>query len=402
MTFPVVVVTVPYPGAGPAEVETLISKPLEDELSTLSGIKRLRSINQDGVGTVVAEFTLETDVKFAEQQIRDRVTASKRVLPKDIKEPTIRRVDPADQPVVILGFNADLTPAQAYDLVDQRVKPRIEQVNQVGLVEILGGRKREIRVNLDRHKLKAHEVSALQVAARLNAAGSNVPLGKVSAGRTEVSFRTLGEFKLIDDIRDQIVNFVGSDVPVTVASLGTVTDGLEDEKSRAYFNGGKTYLLYVFRQSGANTIAVVDGVKKRVEELNRLLADQPGKPKISVVRDGATYIRANVTDVKESILIGISLTIFVVFYFLGNFRSTIITGAALPNSLIGAFILMAMAGFTINIMTLLALSLSVGLLIDDAIVVRENIFRHLEMGKPPRQAALEGTAEVRSPSSRRH
>jgi HAE1 family hydrophobic/amphiphilic exporter-1 len=395
VTFPVVVVTVPYPGAGPSEVETLISKPLEDELSTLSGIKRLKSINQDGVGTVIAEFTLETDVKFAEQQIRDRVTSAKRVLPKDIKEPTIRRVDPADQPVVILAVNADLPAGQAYDLVDQRIKPRLEQVNQVGLVEILGGRKREIRVNLDRYKLKAHEVSALQVAARLNAAGSNVPVGKVSQGKTETSFRTLGEFKNISDIRDQIINFVGSDVPVTVDSLGTVTDGLEDEKSRAFFNGGKTYLIYVFRQSGANTIAVVDGVKKRVEELNAMMANQPGKAKISVVRDGAQYIRANVTDVKESILIGISLTIFVVFYFLGNFRSTIITGAALPNSLIGAFILMALAGFTINIMTLLALSLSVGLLIDDAIVVRENIFRHMEMGKSPKQAALEGTAEVR-------
>ncbi|MBL7686605.1 MAG: efflux RND transporter permease subunit, partial [Bdellovibrionaceae bacterium] len=170
ITFPVVTVSTPYPGAGPAEVETLVSKPLEDELSTLSGIKRLSSRNQEGLSVVIAEFTLETDVKFAEQQIRDRVGSTKRKLPTDIKEPVIRRIDPSDQPILIVGINANLPEGDLYDLVNERIKPKIEQVSQVGVVEILGGRKREVQVQLDRKKLKEREISATLVAARLSGA----------------------------------------------------------------------------------------------------------------------------------------------------------------------------------------------------------------------------------------
>lgn len=394
ITFPVVTVTTAYPGAGPVEIETLVSKPLEDEISTLSGIKRLTSINQEGVSIVVAEFTLETDVKYAEQQIRDRVGGAKRKLPIDIKEPTIRRIDPADQPVLTMSVEADLPPAKLFDLANEMIRPRLEQVNQVGLVEVTGGRKREIHVSLDRAKLKAREISASQVANRLAAAGENIPAGKVEDGAKETVFRTLGQFRTLKDVENTIVAFFGSEQPTTVADIGKVYDTLEDEKSRTYVNSKKSLFVNAFRQSGSNTIAVVDALKKRVTQINKELETAEGKPKITLIRDSSVWIRANVDDVKESIVIGIALAIIVVFYFLGSGRSTIITGLALPNSLIGAFILMALAGFTINIMTLLALSLSVGLLIDDAIVVRENIFRHIEMGKPPVKASLEGTAEV--------
>ncbi|MCM0605886.1 MAG: efflux RND transporter permease subunit [Xanthomonadaceae bacterium] len=396
VTFPVVTVTTPYPGAGPTEIESLVSKPLEDEIATLSGIKRLSSINEEGVSVVIAEFTLETDIKFAEQQIRDRVGSTKRKLPKDILEPTIRRIDPGDQAVLTLALDAPtLGPADIYDLASEVIKPKIEQVAQVGVVDIIGGRKREIHVLLDRNKLKAREISANSVAQRLAVSGENVPAGKVDIGKTELVFRSLGQFKSLKDIENAIVNFFGSDVPISVKDVGSVTDTLVDEKNRAFINGKPGVFLNVFRQSGSNTIAVVDGVKKRIDKLNAELSKQPGKPQITVVRDASIWIRANVTDVKESITFGIILAVIVVYFFLANGRSTIITGLALPNSLIGAFILMSFAGFTINIMTLLALSLSVGLLVDDAIVVRENIFRHLEMGKSPGQAAREGTAEVR-------
>ncbi len=394
VTFPVVTVTTPYPGAGPSEIETLVSKPLEDEITTLSGIKRLSSINAEGFSRIIAEFSLETDIKFAEQQIRDRVGATKARLPLEVKDSTIRRIDPADQPVVILSVSADLPESQLYDVADQIIRPKLEQINQVGLVDILGGKKREIHVSLDRAKLKSHEISLSSVAGRLAAAGENIPSGKVDEGKQATVFRTLGEFRSLNDIKSTIVNFFGNDVPTTIGDLGTVVDTVEDEKSRAYVNGKKSLFLYVYRQSGSNTIAVVDGVKKRMISLNSELQRVTGHPSLDMVRDGSVWIRANVDDVKESILIGIVLAVVVVFFFLGNGRSTIITGLALPNSLIGAFILMAAAGFTINIMTLLALSLSVGLLIDDAIVVRENIFRHIEMGEPPIQAAINGTKEV--------
>jgi HAE1 family hydrophobic/amphiphilic exporter-1 len=395
VTFPVVTVTTPYPGAGPAEVETLVSKPIEDELSTLSGIKRLSSSNQEGVSVVVAEFTLETDVKFAEQQIRDRVSATKSKLPTDIKEPTIRRIDPSDQPVLVLSLKAALSPAELYDLANEQIKPRLEQVYQVGIVDINGGRKREIQVQLDRDKLKSHELSASQVAQRLAGAGEDIPSGKRSEGSKETIFRTVGQFKSMKDISSQVLTFFGNDTPVRLSDVGEVKDTLVDETSRTFVNGEQALQLVAFRQSGANTIHVVDALKARVELVNKELEKMPSKGNLTVVRDGSTWIRANVFDVQESILIGIILAVVVVFFFLGSGRSTIITGLALPNSLIGAFILMALAGFTINIMSLLALSLSVGLLIDDAIVVRENIFRHIEMGKKPIDAAIDGTGEVR-------
>lgn len=394
VTFPVITVATPYPGAGPSEVETLVSKVLEDEISSVSGIKAVRSINQEGLSRVVAEFTLETDVKFAEQQIRDRVSAAKRKLPDEVKESTIRRIDPADQPILIVAVKADLTPAELYDLAEDDLRNKIEQVNQVGLVEVIGGRKREILIELDRKKLKSFEISASQVSARMGATGQNIPLGKVDESKNETVFRTLGQFKSISDIQSTIVNFLGNDVPVTVTQVGRVTDSLADETSRTYVNGEQSVFLMVFRQSGSNTIAVVEAVKKRITQIQEQLKQQKGNAQIEVVRDGSKMIKANVDDVKDSIFIGIVLTIIVVFLFLGSGRSTIITGLALPNSLMGAFVLMSLAGFTINVMTLLALSLAVGLLIDDAIVVRENIFRHVELGEKPIDAARIGTKEV--------
>jgi HAE1 family hydrophobic/amphiphilic exporter-1 len=394
VTFPVVTVTTRYPGAGPTEIETLVTKPLEDEISTLSGIKRLSSINQEGVSTVIAEFTLKTDVKYAEQQVRDRVGGTKSKLPKDIEEPVIRRVDPSDQPILILALNAKLPESQLYDLAKERIKPRLDQIDQVGLVEIYGGRKREIHVNLNRPKLKEYEISATQVAAKIAGAGEDVPSGKKAEANKEIVFRTVGQFKTFTDIKNLVVNFFGNEVPLRISNIAGVEDSLEDETSRTFINEKKSLFIYVYKQSGSNTIAVVDALKKRMSLINDELKTQSGQAQLSVIRDASGWIRANVEDVNESIMIGVLLAVLVVYLFLANGRSTIITGLALPNSLIGAFVLMAISGFTINIMTLLALSLSVGLLIDDAIVVRENIFRHIEMGKTAREAALQGTHEV--------
>ncbi len=394
VTFPVVTVSTPYPGAGPREVETLVSKVLEDQISTVAGIKRLRSINKEGISIVIAEFTLETDVKYAEQQVRDKVSSAKIKLPKETKESFIRRVDPADQPIMTITVAADLSESKLYDLADQVIRPKIEQIKNVGLVEILGGRKREIRVELDRKKLNAYEISASQISQRIASTGQNIPAGKVKQNGTDLVFRTLGEFRSLKDIGDVIVNFIGNDVPVTVSQVAKVTDSLEEENSRTFYNGKKSLFLMVFRQTGANTIEVANTVSARVSEINQTVAHAEGKPTLEIVRNSLKPIRANIDDVTESIFIGIVLTIIVVFFFLGSARSTLITGLALPNSLLGAFILMAMAGFTVNVMTLLALSLAVGLLIDDAIVVRENIFRHIEMGEDPIKASSVGTKEV--------
>jgi HAE1 family hydrophobic/amphiphilic exporter-1 len=372
-----------------------VTKPIEDELSSISGINRLTSENREGFSFVVAEFNLEVDVKHAEQQVRDRVGTVRAKLPHDVRDSTIMRLDPADQPIIVIGLKADLPPAKLYDLADDKLVPMLEQVPSIGKVEIVGGRKREIHVALDRKKLKQHELSATMVAARLHGTGQNIPGGKKEEGTQDTTFRTLGEFNQLKDISSFVVNFFANEVPVRISDIAEVKDTLADERSRTYLNGAPMLTITTYKQSGTNTVKVADAIKTRISKINAEIAAFPGHPQLTVIRDGAHVIRLNVEDVKESILIGIALAVLVVFLFLGNFRSTIITGLALPNSLLGAFILMWMAGYTINIMSLLALTLSVGLLVDDAIVVRENIFRHLEMGKNAVRAAIDGTGEVR-------
>lgn len=394
VTFPIVTVTTAYPGAGPEEVETLVSKIYEEELSNVPGLKKLSSQNLEAVSVVIAEFNLSVDIKYAEQQVRDKVASARKKLPTDINEPIIRKIDPADQPIVTIAVQSKLPDGELYQLVDKKIKPLLEQVNQVGLVEITGGRKREIKVELDRNKLKAREISASQVSDRLKISGQNIPAGKISSNSSDTVFRTLGEYKTINEIESTIVNFIGNDIPITVKDIGSVKDSLEERKTYGYFNGTPAVLLSIYKQSGSNTIGVAKAIKKQIEKINASLENDKSDLALKIVRDGSKQINANVYDVYETIIIGVILTIIVVFFFLGSLRSTIITGLALPNSLLGAFILLAVAGFTVNIMTLLALSLAVGLLIDDAIVVRENIFRHIEMGSPPEKASIEGTSEV--------
>ena len=394
VTFPFISVTVLYPGASPSEMETLVAKPIEDEVNTISGIKRVRSMSVEGYSEVFAEFTLETDAKYAEQQLRDRVAIAKTKLPKSIDEPEIRRFDPSAEPVVTLALAGEGSRRDLFRLADETIRPWLEQIDQVSEVQVLGGRKREVQVQLNRQALTRYELSATDVVNQIHLSGENIPLGKMDLAGTETVYRTMGEFPSIDRIRSVVVRFMDNDVPITVGQLGSVVDTEADETNRAFLNGAPSLFVRVYRQSGSNTVAVADAIKARVDRINRDLSSNSMRPKLNIVRDGAIPIRDNLEDVRQSILLGIMLTVIVVFLFLGNARSTIITGLALPNSLIGAFILVAGAGFSINTMTLLALSLAVGLLVDDAIVVRENIFRHIESGESPRKAALEGTKEV--------
>ena len=318
VTFPVVTVTTVYPGAGPAEIETLVSKVYEEEFSTVTGIKKISSQSLEGISIIIAEFNFGTDIKYAEQQIHDRVSTAKKKLPTEIEEPTIRKLDPADQPIVTVAVKSNMPEGELYQLVDNKIKPKFEQINQVGLVDILGGRKREIKVELDRKKLKAHEISASQVSSRLQISGLNIPAGKVSNTTKDTVYRTLGEFKSLDEIGKTIVNFVGNDVPVTVKDVGVVTDSLKDRKTYGYFNGEKAMLLSIYKQSGSNTIAVAEAIKKKVEAVNKVLIAENSKTTLEVVRDGAVAIKDNVDDVYETILIGILLTVVVVFFFLGG------------------------------------------------------------------------------------
>ncbi|MBS1983184.1 MAG: efflux RND transporter permease subunit [Bdellovibrionales bacterium] len=394
ISLPVVSIQTVYAGASPNDIETLISKPIEDELGNLEGLKRITSNNLESLSVVVAEFKLGVDLKDVEQQIRNRLGNIRKKLPTEIEEPIVRRLDPADQPIMRIGVRSKLPPADIYDIVCNKVKVVFERAEGVGLVEIVGGRKREVQVIVDREKLQQREIPVMQIAQRLETSSKNVPVGKVNSGTKETIFRTLGEFLDINSMRDVAINFLGSDRPVHLGDVAKVVDGLEEEKTRSTINGESAIFLEVYKKSGGNTVQVAQDVRKALAKLGPELKQRGIDIELDLVRDGSKKIKDNVDDVYESIIIGVLLCVVVVFFFLGSFRSTLITGLALPNSLLGAFILMYAMGFTVNIMTLLALSLAVGLLIDDAIVVRENIFRHMEMGKPAKQAAEEGTMEV--------
>lgn len=397
VTFPVLTIQTIYPGASPYDIESLVSKPLEDEMGSLPNLKQITSANLESVSVVVIEFNYGTDIKDAEQQVRGRLQMVRNSLPMEVEEPIIRRIDPADMPIVRLSLSIDsenVGPAELFDAANLMVKPELERVSGVGLVDVVGGRKREVQVVVDKDKLSRFELSMQQVAGRLSSSSKNVPLGKVSQGSEETIFRTLGEFNDLNSIAQVGVNFYGSDKSIRVQDIAKVQNGLEKEKTRATVNGKEALFLDVYRQSGTNTAAVADSVKAKILSLETLLKSKGLNAKIELVRDGADQIRANVADVYETIIIGIILCVVVVFFFLGSLKSTVITGLALPNSLLGAFVLMYLMGFTINMMTLLALTLAVGLLIDDAIVVRENIFRHMAMGKSAKKAAEDGTNEV--------
>ncbi len=394
VNFPTIMVVTTYPGAGPQEVETGISRILEDEVSSIAGVKKVSSQNKEGFSLVMVEFDLKSNLDYAEQQVRAKVTNAIKFLPDDVDAPITRKISPADSPILGIALQADIGDAELYDLAKERIAPEFEQVDQVGQVDIVGGRKREIHVELDREKLNAADMSATTVVNALSSGGRNVPIGKTTSSTVERTYRTLAEYKTLPEIANSVLRTADISYPVTIGKLGRITDSLQDETSRTRLNGTKTLLFNVFRQSGANSVKVADQVILKIAKINADLEAQGSTAKLKLVNDVSRRIRANVLDVYESIIFGTLLTILVVYFFLGSLKSTLITGFALPNSLLGAFIFMSLFGFSINIMSLLAMSLVIGLLVDDAIVVRENIFRKLEAGMSPKQAAVIGTEEV--------
>jgi HAE1 family hydrophobic/amphiphilic exporter-1 len=391
VSFPVVVVQTVYPGASPENVEEEVTRPIEEAVNTVSGIKELRSRSYQGTSVVIAEFQLSIDPRVAAQDVRERVAAVQPTFRDEIEPPRVTRFNPEDQPVISLGITStsrslrDLT-----TLADQVIRPRIENVEGVGQVTLVGGVEREMRVVLDPERMLAQRVGVSEVVDALRRGNQEVPAGTVVSGGRERVVQVRGRLEGAQDFADLIVARRGG-TAVRLGDIARIEDSQQEEETSALINGQRALSIDVVKAQGENTIGVVDGVRAAMAELASVL---PEDVRVQVVRDDSTGIRNALADVRVTLIEGALLTVAIVFLFLASWRSTVITGLTLPIALIGTFLAIYSMGFTLNSLTLMALSLSVGLLIDDAIVVRENIVRHLAMGKAPRQAALEGTAEI--------
>jgi HAE1 family hydrophobic/amphiphilic exporter-1 len=391
VSFPAVVVTVPYPGASPIEVESLVMKPLEDSVISLNGIDRVRSFSREGSGQLLVMFHLGVDVAEAASEVRERISQVRYRLPDETREPSIQRFDVSASPVLTYTLRGTGSLSVLREYADDVLRPALEQVPGVAAVDVRGGAKREVRVELDRARLDALGISPTAVVAGLRAENLNVPAGHFPEGEREISVRTLAEFQNVDQVRDTIVATATDGSSVRLRDIARVIDGFEDVRTRARVNGQEAVTLEVRKQSGQNTVAVAHGTKAAMLELEKSF---PEGVTASLIIDQARFIEGNIKQVEEDIVFGGLMAVLVILIFMLDLRSTLISAVALPTSVIGTFFVMYVLGYTLNMMTLLAMSLAIGLLIDDAVVVRENIFKHLELGKPPKQAALDGTAEV--------
>ena len=395
--FPVVVVTAAYPGASPEIVESEVTKKIEEAVNSIAGINALTSRSFEGSAVVIIEFQLSIDGRKAAEDVREKVAGVRPLLRDEVKEPRVLRFDPASRPVwslAVLPDAADGAPQRsAVELsswAEQTLKKRLENVRGVGAVELVGATEREINIYLDPQALEAFGISPEQVAEAVRSENQDLPLGAVRSLAQERVVQIDARMQRPEDF-GRIIVARKNGSPVRVEQLARVQDGAQEVESLALYNGQRTLLLSVQKAQSENTIEVVDGLNQAVEALR---SELPPGVRLEPIADSARPIRVAVENVRQTLIEGALLTVLIVFLFLNSWRSTVITGLTLPISIIGTFLFMNLFGFTVNMITLMALSLCVGLLIDDAIVVRENIVRHVQMGKGNYAAALDGTQEI--------
>ncbi len=406
--FPTVVVAMDYPGASPEIVESEVTKKVEEAVNTVAGISSLYSRSYEGTSVVIVEFNLDVDGRKAADDVREKVALIRPLLRDEVKEPRISRFDPQSVPIFNVAVlpavaGSGVAPKSAQELTtwaSQVLKKRLENVRGVGSVSVVGGVSRQINLYLKPAALEALGIGVEQVVAAVRSENQELPLGAIRSREQERVVQINARLKRPEDFRDIVVarkgmggaNGVTSNgAPVRLSQVADVVDGPQEVESLALYNGQRTVLLSVQKSQGENTIEVVDGL---YEALAKSKDVTPPGIRVEVNRDNSRSIRVSVANVKRTLFEGAALTILIVFLFLNSWRSTVITGLTLPIALIGTFLFMYVFGFTINTITMMALSLCVGLLIDDAIVVRENIVRHVQMGKSAHDAALAGTNEI--------
>ncbi|HEU5057592.1 MAG TPA: efflux RND transporter permease subunit [Kofleriaceae bacterium] len=398
--FPFVTVTVTYPGADPASMESKVADPIEEAVNTMSGIKVLRSVNVESVSQVFIQFDLEVDVDQATQDVRDRVSSILSILPEGIDPPKVQKLDVGSAPIMSVALSGKLEPRELTRLADDVVKDRIQRINGVGAVELIGGREREIHVLIRPDDLTGLGYTVEDVARALQSQNLEMPAGRIEQGTRELTVKTRGEVRTVQEIRDIILPALPASpvqpgvqgAIVRLAQVADVQDSAEEARSWSSMDGTAAVALTVRKQSGANTVAIAKQVRAEVAQMQAQLEKEGAK--VSIPSDWSGYIEHSINDVKFDLFFGAILAVVIILFFLHDVRSTLISAVAIPSSVVATFWFIDFMDFTFNNMTMLALSLSVGILIDDAIVVIENIYRHLARGKRAEAAANDATSEI--------
>ncbi|MHB8580191.1 MAG: efflux RND transporter permease subunit [Ignavibacteriaceae bacterium] len=387
---PYVIVTTVLPGAGPNQVETDVTKKIEDAVNPISGVDWIQSYSREGVSMVVIAFKLEVDGKVAAQDVREKLSAIKSDLPTDIEDPIIQRYDPASLPIMSLTISGNESDKEITSLTKNIVKKRLENIPGVGSVDLVGGAEREVQISVSAEKLKSYGLSIQDVIQSVGASNVEIPGGNLIEGSRQLLLRTMGKFTNVNDFNNVIVA-VKKGKPVYLSDVSSVSDGIKEQTSLTRVNGKRAAGLNIIKQSGSNTVKVAEDVKKQLEKIK---SELPAGVNVSIAQDNSVFIKDSINDVLFDIIYGGLLAVVVIYLFLANFRATVISALALPSSIIASFIIMYALNFTLNMMSLLALSLAVGLLIDDAIVVIENIYRHMDQGETPLEAAKSASQEI--------
>jgi hydrophobic/amphiphilic exporter-1 (mainly G- bacteria), HAE1 family len=388
---PTVNVRTSLPGASPEEVESQVSQVLEEAINTVEGIQELRSISGQGNSIIIATFNLDRDVDTAAQDIRDRVSSVARQLPDDVEPPVVSKFDNDSSPVVTLALSGDRSIRELTEIADKLVRPRIERSGGVGQVSIVGGLERTINVDVDAQRLASLEIPITAIRDALARQNADVPGGNVSGENREQVLRTMGRLTRPEDFADIIVSVVNG-TPIRIRDIAKVDDGTREQRTSSRLNGQNAVSLEVRRQSGANTVEVIEGIRREYESLKPVL---PPGVNFEIIRDQSRYIHSALHEIEVHLVLGAILASLVVLAFMRSWRSTVIAGIAIPTSVVATFGVMWAMDFTLNSVTMLALVLMVGIVIDDAIVVLENIYKKLEEEKlTPMQAAKEGTGEI--------
>ncbi|MBZ5495519.1 MAG: efflux RND transporter permease subunit [Acidobacteriia bacterium] len=389
--YPTVTVMTRLPGASAEEIESQLTKPIEEVVNTISGIDELRATSDQGSSRVTITFVLERDIEAATQDVRDKVATIVNQFPRDTLPPVIQKMDPDSSPILTLVISGQRSQKEITEIVDKKIKQVLETVQDVGEVLFMGERHREIQLLLNADRLNAYGLTVDQVRSAVERQNVEIPGGTFIAGPSEIALRTMGRIKNVADFNRIIMAYKNGSV-ITFSDIGRVVDTVQEIRSLATLEGNPCVSLMIRKQSGTNTVEVVDRVLDRMEKLKPSL---PPDIRAIPIRDQSRFIRRSFEDIQLHLILGGLLASVVVFVFIRNIRSTLIAAVAIPASIIGSFTVMKALGFTLNNMTMLALSLATGIVIDDAIVVLENIFRYVEeRGSPPREAASKATAEI--------